>query len=152
MFSLFARPQHVFGGNHPSEESICRDPCRGMPLINQNWHHAHAASHLEPGHLISDFVHDLLADRISALDLNHIDSVPRLQKKVDLATFQALRLANSAINVDLPMRRLPRHVTRDATSFRQRSRNCLSCSSLPMNMTNCPPSKRGNDILSCFVL
>ena len=64
-----------------------------MPLINQDWYHAHASSHLESGHLIPDFVHYLLAYGVPAFDLNHIDSVPRLQKKVDLATFQALRLA-----------------------------------------------------------
>ena len=64
-----------------------------MPLINQDRYHAHTTSHLEPNHLLSNLVHNLLPDGIPAFDFNHIDSTPRLQKEVNLATFLSFRLA-----------------------------------------------------------
>ena len=45
-----------------------------------------------------------------------------------------LRRANSSISVDLPIRRRPRHVTRDATGFAQSDSSCRKSFSRPTNM------------------
>ena len=78
--------QQVLSRNHPCKKSVCGNLCRGVALENQNRYHAQAAFYLEPRHLLPDFSHDLLADVIPPLDLNHVNSVPRLQEQVYLAT------------------------------------------------------------------